>query len=100
MDSNIKSMNKDELIINLFKTQFDYCYKNTNGFITFYESKKNRLICQIYEHTKEEPCKFFKKTHKKWQDELDSLNKDLDDTYDKLMEEYKELEKLLKIASN
>lgn len=100
MDSNIKNINKDELISKLFKLQFDYCYKNTNEFIEFYENKKNRLIRQIYDHSKEEPCKFLKKTHKKWQDELDLLNKDLDDTFNKLTEEYVELEKLLNISYN
>ena len=98
MDSNIKSMTKDEAIAELFKTQFNYCYKSTNNFIEFYENKKKRLIHQIENHTEVEPCKIFKKAHKKWQDELDELNKDLEDTFDILMEEYRDLEELLSLA--
>ena len=89
-----KTLTTEEAFCEIFKTTYEYLDKTTKLTIDFYEKQYKRYEKQIVDHLEEEPPKFFKKTHKKWQDELDSLNDSRDKAFSNYLEECQELYKL------
>ena len=69
-------------------------------FIDFYNAKYNKIQEEINLHLQEEPKKILKKTHKKWEEKYQELILELENTFDNLMLEYRELEKNSKIEKN
>lgn len=65
----------------------------------FYDKKCNFIRKQICILENEEPLKFFKKSHKNWEDKLHDLSQKYDDAFTKFIEECKELESIMEILT-
>ena len=89
-----KTLSTKEAFNEVYKTLYKSVDQCTKSFMEFYENQ-----CKMYEdliesHLKDEPPKFFKKLHKKWEDKLIELNNEHDKAFENYIEECEELYKL------
>lgn len=70
---------------------------STMNSAKFYDEKCKFIRKQIYILENEEPFKFFKKSHKNWEDKLQDLKQKYDDSFTNFIEECKELENVMKL---
>lgn len=91
-------MANEEIIARLYVNSFTQLRDSSLEIIEFYNKQSTILLEQLYELKDQEPCKIFKKAHKKWQDSVESLQLKYDSSFEKYLEECMELEKLMKLA--
>ena len=80
-------LSTDEALVEVFKSSLNYFEESSKLYMKHLSIKANFLEDQIKSKHRDEPSKFFKKTHKKWQMELEKLENDLMDVYRKIEEE-------------
>ena len=76
-----ENLKYEELIKELCDINSDQININT---LEFYKTKYEITLSKIKHHTDSEPSKLFKKSHFKWEKELNELNRELDDTYNQI----------------
>jgi len=86
-----KTLSTEEAFCEICKSTYNYLDKTTKITIEFYENQYKRYEKEIIYHLEEEPPKFFKKAHKKWQEELDSLKSSHDEAFSNYLEECQQL---------
>lgn len=77
-----KKLSSDEAVVELFKASLDYINKTDKLDLKIIQHKIEFLQQQIAFKENEEPMKIFKKAHKKWETELESLESELMDAYE------------------
>lgn len=93
---NQKATNEDmELSKKLLDLMTCHSIKESELFVKFYENQLNYKSYCLAQLEDEEPPKFFKKSHAKWQQKIDDLNKEIEDTQKKLLEEYSDIGKCI-----
>ncbi len=83
-----KSNSNSELASKLIQLIQCHSLEESKLFIEHYEQRikyKTKLLAIVMD---EEPSKFFKKAHQKWEDEKKQLEDELEDAYQKLYEEH------------
>ena len=80
-------LSTDEALAKVFKVSLNYFEESSNLYMKHLGVKADFLENQIKSKYQDEPLKFFKKAHKKWQMELEKLENDLMDVYRKIEEE-------------
>ena len=83
-----KSIANSELANKFIKLTECHLLEESKLFIEHYEQRikyKTKLLAIVMD---EEPSKFFKKAHQKWEDEKKQLEDELEDAYKKLYEEH------------
>ncbi len=85
-----KQLTSDEALVKLFKASLDYSIASDKIYVDFLQHQIDYKKKLIEFKANEEPLKLFKKAHKKWEVELDELEKDLCDAYEKLGKEFSE----------
>lgn len=88
MGKRVKTLNTEEALVEVFKVTLDYIRKSDESYMQFLCTRAKFLNDQIHFKEDEEPLWIFKKSHKKWQDELEELHEDLYDVYKKIEEEH------------
>ena len=86
-----------ELEKKLIDLQLLHCNDASNNLIQAYQVKVNHLLGIINIEKAHEPLKIFKKSHKKWENEINRLNNELMDTYKVINEEMDSIKENLKI---
>ena len=91
----IKSKNKKELstedaLVETFKIMLDYSIAEDKLYMEHLNTRTKFLNHQIQFLRDSEPLKLFKSSHKKWNDELEELENQLMETYEKIGEEITE----------
>ena len=71
-----KKLSSDEAFVEIFKASLDYINKTDELDLKILNHKIEFLQQQIAFKEDEEPMKIFKKAHKKWEEELDDLDKE------------------------
>ena len=94
-----KEKSSDELLAELYVSTYKYLHDSTLNTISFYENQYKMYGNLINTHKELEPMKIFKKSHQKWQDELDRLTKCCDDAWTNYMSECEELVKVDQLAT-
>lgn len=89
-----KQLSTEEVLCEIFKSTYNYLDKTTQASIKFYENQYKMYQKLIVDHLEEEPPKFFKKLHKKWEDKLETLNNDHDKAFENYLEECQDLYEL------
>jgi len=82
-----KKTNSNDASVELFKASLDYIKKTDELDLELLNHKIEFIQQKIAFKTNEEPIKFFKKAHKKWEDELEALELDLMNAYKVLADE-------------
>lgn len=95
-----QELTTEEAFAQLYATSYKFAHNSTLNFIDFYDNKCKMLRREMFEHEEKEPLKIFKKTHKNWEIKKDKLSIEFENTFNNLMEEYKELEDLINISTN
>ena len=93
-----KEKSSDELLAEVYVSTYKHLHDSTLNTISFYENQYKMYENLIDTHKDMEPIKFFKKSHQKWQDELDRLMKCYDDAWTNFINECKELEEVEQLA--
>lgn len=70
---------------------------STMNSIRLYDEKCKFIRNQIYTLKNEEPLKFFKKSHKNWENKLKKLKQKYDDSFTDFIGECKELEDIIEL---
>ncbi len=83
-----KQLTSDEALVELFKASLDYSIASDKIYVDFLKQQIDFKQKLIEFKANEEPLKIFKKAHKKWEDEIDALEKELCDAYEKLGKEF------------
>ena len=92
-----KELTSEELLAQIYATSYKFVHDSTLNFIKLYDNKYKMLKRQMIDHEEKEPFKFLKKSHENWEIRKARLNLELDETFNNLIEEYKELEKILSL---
>ena len=58
----------------------------------FYETSYNYSLTKLNNHINNKPLKIFKKKYKKWENEKNLLEKEINTAYDDLLDTYKSIE--------
>jgi len=85
-----KKQNKfteEEAFVEVFKSCLDYIHKTDELDLKIIENDIKFIQQEIKFKEDEEPLKFFKKAHNKWESELEELELKLANTYKKLNDE-------------
>lgn len=90
----------EEAFVEIYATSYQFTHDNTLSFINFYNEKCKMLRHEIIEHEENEPFKFLKKTHKNWEIKKDKLQTEFENTFNRLMKEYAELESIINLSSS
>ena len=93
-----KEKSSDELLAEVYVSTYKYLHDSTLNTISFYENQYKMYENLIDTHKDMEPIKLFKKSHQKWQDELDRLIQCYDDAWTNFINECKELEEVDQLA--
>ena len=83
-----KKLTSDEAVVELFKIGLDYDKKSYDLLMKHYDERVKFLTKMIHFKENEEPLKYNKKAHKKWEEELEDLNNQLFETYKSIEEEF------------
>ena len=83
-----KRLSMDEAFVECFKASLDYCIESDRIYTEFLNNQIKFHEKLVKMKAQEEPMKIFKKAHKKWENELDELEKQLCDSYEKLGKEF------------
>lgn len=70
---------------------------STINIAKFYNEKCKFIRKQIFILKNEEPLKFFKKSHKNWEDKLQDLKQKYDNSFTNYIEKCKELENVMNL---
>lgn len=81
---------EEQALAKIFKTSLDYINKSDKLYFKQLSIKENFIKKMLDLKYEEEPPKFLKKAHKKWEDEIDDLNNQLYDIYKKVEETVQE----------
>lgn len=85
-----KKLTTDEALYKVFEASLEYSVA-TDKLHTDFLKKQIEFHEQLVKFkAEEEPLKIFKKAHKKWEQELDELERQLCDSYEKLGKEFTE----------
>ena len=87
MAKKAKKLSTDEALVEVFKVSLDYVDKSDKLYMDFLNNKVKFIMQNIDNKKEEEPLKFFKKVHKKWEMELEALENELADVYSKIGKE-------------
>lgn len=90
----MNKLTSEEALCELLKINYNYLNESTNLSIKFYENQYKMYEHLICNHLQDEPLKFFKTKHNKWQDELKNLNEKHDKAFRNFLDECNELYKL------
>lgn len=82
-----KKLSTDEALVEVFKVSLDYVDKSDKLYMDFLNNKVKFIMQNIDNKKEEEPLKFLKKAHKKWEMELEALENELADVYSKIGKE-------------
>ena len=93
-----KEKSSDELLAEVYVSTYKYLHDSTLNTISFYENQYKMYENLIDTHKDMEPIKLLKKSHQKWQDELDRLTQCYDDAWTNFINECKELEEVDQLA--
>lgn len=88
----------DETIAKIYKTSFKIAHANTINLIEFYDKKHKLLQQEKIKLEEKEPSKMLKKVHKEWESKKEQLNLEIEETFNKLMEKYTDLENLIGLS--
>ena len=80
---------KNDVIIKLNSLTKNYLKNEDINIINLYEKKYMSVLEKIDYHSKIEPLKIFKISHKKWKKKKNILDKELDNSFNELMDKYK-----------
>ena len=83
-----KTMTNEEVIAKLFETTLDYSIASDKLYVDFLNTQIEFKQKLLEFKANEEPLKIFKKAHKKWEQEIDMLEKEVCDAYEKLGKEF------------
>ena len=83
-----KKLNTEEALAEVFKISLDYIDKSDKMYMDFLDKKSKFIMDRIALKHEEEPLKFFKKAHKKWELELDELEDELGNVYLEMWKEF------------
>ncbi len=83
-----KKLSAEEALVEVFKVSLDYIDKSDKLHMQFLDTRAKFLTQQIAYKEDEEPMKFFKKAHKKWEDELEKLEIELANVYKEMNDEF------------
>lgn len=89
-----KKLTTEEAFCEIYKTLYKSLENTTQATIKFYENEYKMYEELIVNHLEDEPPKFLKKTHKKWEDKLEELTNEHDEAYKNYIDECQELYKL------
>lgn len=89
-----KTLSTEEAFHKVYETLYKSLDHTTQATIKFYENEYKMYESLIVNHLEDEPPKFFKKLHKKWEDKLAELNNEHDKAFENYIEECEELYKL------
>ena len=78
----------------------NYINDINNLNIKLKEEKYNFLLIKLNNLIEEEPFKLFKKKHKNWEKNIEKLNNEIKNSYNDLLYEYEELEKIINNPTN
>lgn len=95
-----KTLTIEEAFTELFVSTYKYLDESSRSTINFYEKQYKMYERYIVEHLEDEPTKLFKKTHKKWEEELNLLKEKHDELFSYYLEECEELYKLHTLITN
>ena len=87
-----KEKSSDELLAEVYVSTYKHLHDSTLNTISFYENQYKMYENLIDTHKDMEPIKLFKKSHQKWQDELDNRKRITDEKLKKFYEKYPDLE--------
>ncbi len=88
----------DELLAEVYVSTYKYLHDSTLNTISFYEKQYKMYGNLIESHKDLEPIKFFKRSHQKWQDEMDKLKESYDNAFTNFLNECNELIEVDKLA--
>lgn len=95
-----KITSSEKTLYELFKINYNYLNESTYLFIKFYENQYKIYEKLIINHLEEEPLKFFKTKHNKWEEELNTLNDKHDKAFKSFLDECNELYQLHSLSIN
>lgn len=81
---------EEQALVNIFKVSLDYINKSDKLYLEHLSVREKNIKGMLNLKYEEEPPKFFKKTHKKWEDEIEDLENQLYDVYKKFEETIQE----------
>ena len=88
----------DETLTKIYKTSFKMARANTIKLIEFYDKKHKLLQQERMKLEEKEPSKIWKKVHREWESKKERLNLEIEETFNKLMEKYIDLEDLIGLS--
>ena len=93
-----ENVNNDEIIAKLYANLFINLQNSTLALAEHYDKQSTFLLEKLYELKDNESAKIFKKTHKKWEQAIEKLEKQHDMAFNSYMEQCQELEELMELA--
>lgn len=92
-----EQLNYEESFAKLYVSSIINLRDSTMSIANFYDNKCKMIRQQIYDLKEEEPLKIFKRSHTKWENNLQKLQEKYDDTFTKFLDECIELENVTKL---
>ncbi len=81
---------KDQALVKAFELGLKNVEESDKLYMKSLELQEKRIRDMLYSKYEDEPLKLFKKSHKKWEDEIADLEKQLHDVYLKVEDFFKE----------
>ena len=92
---------KDQALVKAFELGLKSIEESDRLYMKSLDMQEKRIRNMLYSKYDQEPLKLFKKSHKKWEDEINNLENQLHEVYlkvEELMKENQEFYKKLKEA--
>ena len=81
---------KDQALVKAFELGLKSVEESDKLYMKSLELQEKRIKDMLYSKYEDEPLKLFKKSHKKWEDEIADLEKQLHEVYLKVEDFFKE----------